>query len=85
MNLPEKAFDFIITACYLMKKSGGILHFYCFSKKPNPIEKAKELLKINLENLNWNIEKILNSKVVKSYSPKEDLVVLDLCIKHLNS
>ncbi len=84
MNLPEKSLDFINTACYLMKKSGGILHFYHFSKKPNPIENAMDFLKIKLARLNWNVEKILNSKVVKSYSPKEDLVVLDLKIKYLN-
>ncbi|KKL55484.1 hypothetical protein LCGC14_2254940 [marine sediment metagenome] len=83
MNLPEKALDFINTACYLMKKSGGILHFYHFSEKPNPIERVKELLKIKLEILNWNIEKILNSKVVKSYSPKKDLIVLDIRMYYL--
>jgi len=85
MNLPEKALDFINTACYLMKKSGGILHFYRFSKRPNPVEKAIELLKTKLGSLNWNIEKTLNSKVVKSYSPKEDLIVLDVYIQYLES
>ena len=83
MNLPEKSLDFINIACYLMKKSGGNLHFYHFSEKPNPIETAKELLKIKLESLNWKIEKTLNSKVVKSYSPKEDLIVLDISIQCL--
>jgi len=85
MNLPEKAADFINTTCYLMKKSGGILHFYCFSEKPNPIEKAKEFLKTKFKSLHWNIEKTLNSKVVKSYSPKEDLIVLDVYLQYLES
>ena len=85
MNLPEKAFDFIDITCYLMKKSGGILHFYRFSEKPNPIEKAKKLLKTKFESLNWKIEKTLNSKVVKSYSPKEELIVLDLYLQYLES
>lgn len=85
MNLPEKAIDFINTACYLLKNSGGILHFYHFSEKPNSIEKTKEILRNELVKLNWTIEKIIISKVVKSYSPKVDLVVLDLKIKFLNS
>ena len=85
MNLPEKALDFINTACYLMKKSGGNLHFYHFSEKPNPIDRAKELLKTELAKINWKIKKTLNSKVVKSYSPKLDLIVLDICIQYLES
>ena len=85
MNLPEKALEFIDTACYLMKKSGGNLHFYDFSEKPKPIEKAKERIKTELAKLNWNIEKTLNSKIVKSYSPKEDLIVLDIWIQYLES
>jgi len=85
MNLPEKAIDFINTACYLLKNSGGILHFYHFSEKPNSLEKTKEILKNELVKLNWTIEKIFISKVVKSYSPEVDLVVLDLKIKFLNS
>lgn len=85
MNLPESTIDFLNIACHLMKKSGGILHFYHFSKKPNPIDKTKETFKTELVKLNWTVEKTLNSKIVKSYSPKEDLIVLDLYLKYLKS
>jgi tRNA G37 N-methylase Trm5 len=68
-----------------MKRSGGILHFYRISEKPNPIEKIIEDLKIKLNDFNWVIAEIENSKIVKSYSPKSELVVIDLDIKPLNS
>jgi tRNA (guanine37-N1)-methyltransferase len=84
MNLPEQSINFIDVACFLMKKSGGFLHFYQFSEKPNPIEKTIEDLKIKLNDFNWVIDIINNSKIVKSYSPKAELVVIDLSIKSSN-
>jgi tRNA (guanine37-N1)-methyltransferase len=80
MNLPEKSLEFIDIACFLMKKSGGIIHSYQFCDKPNSIEKAIENLKESIKNQKWSIEKILNSKVVKPFSPKAELIVVDLKI-----
>jgi tRNA (guanine37-N1)-methyltransferase len=84
MNLPENSLDFIEVACFLMKKSGGILHFYSIADKPKSIEKANESLKKILGKYYWVINKIFNAKIVKSYSPKAELVVIDLDIKYLS-
>ena len=83
MNLPEKSMEFIDVACFLMKKSGGIIHSYQFCEKPNSIEKAIENLKESVKNQKWTIEKILNSKIVKPFSPKAELIVVDLRIMPL--
>ena len=84
MNLPENSIDFIEIACFLMKKIGGTLHFYNISEKPNSVDKTINLLKEKLGKLDWCISRIINSKTVKSYSPKADLVVIDLDIKYLS-
>ncbi len=81
MNLPEKALNYINVACFLMKKSEGILHYYQFSEKPDAIEKAIENVKKALGIFNYSIDKILNSKIVKHFSPKSELVVLDLKLR----
>ncbi|MHA1294406.1 MAG: class I SAM-dependent methyltransferase [Promethearchaeota archaeon] len=82
MNLPEKSLEFINVACFLMKSSGGILHNYQFcNNKPNPIEIGINNLKLELKKNNWYIDKIICSKIVKSFSPKLDLVVIDSLIK----
>ena len=81
MNLPEQSINFLDVACFLMKKPTGILHFYQFCEKPNPIKKGIENLNTNLKDSGWHIEEILNSKVVKPFSPKSDLIVLDLKLK----
>ena len=81
MNLPEQSINFLDVVCFLMKKPSGILHFYQFCEKPNPIKKGIENLNTNLKDSGWHIEEILNSKIVKPFSPKSDLIVIDLKIK----
>jgi len=83
MNLPKSSIEFLDVACFLMKESGGILHFYQFSEKPNSIEKTLKNLKLELNLLNWEIDSILTSKIVKDYSPKSELIVVDLEISAL--
>jgi tRNA (guanine37-N1)-methyltransferase len=84
MNLPESAINFIDVACILMKKSGGILHIYQFCEKPDPIKEALEKVAKTLDKFNWNIKAILESKIVKPYSPKSDMVVIDAVIEYLD-
>ncbi|MFX0024866.1 MAG: class I SAM-dependent methyltransferase family protein [Candidatus Hermodarchaeota archaeon] len=81
MNLPEKSIDYVDIACFLMKLSGGILHIYQFSENQNPIKNAIDKLSLSLKKNYWYIYEVINSKVVKAYSPKTDLVVVDALIK----
>jgi tRNA (guanine37-N1)-methyltransferase len=80
MNLPEKSLDFIDILSFLIKNTGAILHFYQFSEKPHPIKNCIKNLKQELNKNNLEIEKIFNAKIVKPFSPKSDLVVIDLKI-----
>ena len=82
MNLPEKSIDFIDIACYLLKPQGGIIHSYQFSEKERALQNALERLQSSLKKVHWKIEKVISKKVVKPYSPKKDLVVLDVFVKH---
>lgn len=82
MNLPEQSINYIDIACFLMKKTGGILHLYQFCEKPNPIEKGIENLRTKLNRMGWYIEEIIKSKVVKPFSPISDLIVVDVKIKY---
>lgn len=83
MNLPEQSINYVDIACFLMKKTGGILHLYQFCEKPNPIEKGIENLRNKLNRMGWYIEEIINSKIVKPFSPKSYLIVADVKIKHI--
>jgi len=84
MNLPEQSINYVDIACFLMKKTGGILHLYQFCEKPNPIEKGIENLRTKLNRMGWYIEEVINSKIVKPFSPKSDLIVVDVKISMLS-
>lgn len=81
MNLPESSIDFIDVACFLMKTTGGILHFYNFLEKSKLINETIKILEKKLSESNWFMEEKFFSKIVKSYSPKTELFVIDLSIK----
>ncbi|MHA1488585.1 MAG: class I SAM-dependent methyltransferase [Promethearchaeota archaeon] len=85
MNLPEKSINFFDVVCFLMKRTGGILHNYQFCEKPEPIKKAVKNLNVGLKKFKWIIETIFDSRIVKAYSPISDLVAVDLFIKPLTS
>ena len=80
MNLPEKSLDYLKVACFLLPDSGGLIHIYQFCEKPNAIKKSIEKISIELDKTGWKIQKVINAKIVKAYSPKSDLIVLDLSI-----
>lgn len=81
MNLPESSIEYINVACFLLKESGGIIHNYMFSEKPDSIQKAINSLKEILSENDFRIENVLNSKIVKTFSPKSELIVIDLIVK----
>ncbi|MFX1277441.1 MAG: class I SAM-dependent methyltransferase family protein [Promethearchaeota archaeon] len=83
MNLPEKSLEFLDVACFLLKKSGGIMYIYQISEKPNPIERAIKKVEKKLKKIGYRADEILNSKIVKHFSPKSELVVVDLIVNEI--
>ncbi len=81
MNLPEMSFNFLDITCYLMKQSGGILHFYSFADKENSFDIVCKRLNHHLGENHSKIDLLINQRVVKAYSPKMDLIVIDCVIK----
>jgi len=84
MNLPQKTLKFIDVACFLMRVSGGILHNYQFVNNQNSIELAIKNLNLALEKSFWVIEKIIDYRIVRPFSPRLNLVVVDSVIRPLN-
>ncbi len=85
MNLPEKSLDHIDVVCHISKKTGCILHNYQFSEKPNSVKKAIDKLQTELHKNRWRLDSIKHAKVVKSYSPKSDMIVIDALIIKSNN
>lgn len=85
MNLPQTSLNYIDVVSHLAKWEGCILHNYQFSTKPNPVQKSIHKLEKRLKGFEFKLENVMNARIVKSYSPKEDMVGIDALIKRLNS
>jgi tRNA (guanine37-N1)-methyltransferase len=81
MNLPEHASDFLDIACHLIREKGGIIHFYLFSEKPNTIKKARNKFQEKIEGFNYYIDEITRAEIVKSYSPKSNMIIINAFIR----
>ena len=78
MNLPERAIEFLDSACEALKPQGGIIHFYDFERGPNPIETVKRKVAEALENVGYKIVKVLSARTVREVAPYKWQVVVDI-------
>jgi tRNA (guanine37-N1)-methyltransferase len=78
MNLPERAVDYVDTACKAIKLTGGIIHFYTFTTEPKPVEKAIEVLREAIEKAGRKMEEKAFARLVKPSAPHEWQVVVDV-------
>ena len=81
MNLPERAIEYVDSACETLKREGGIIHYYDFTNTPNPLETARVRLIEAVEKTSRNIKKILFARKVRAIAPYAWQVVVDAEIK----
>ena len=84
MNSTSLILDTEIHSPQFFRIGNNVTVNYQFINKPNSIAVAIDNLKKSLAKSYWTIEKIINSRIVKPFSPKSDLVVIDSIIKPLN-
>jgi len=81
MNLPERAVEFIDSACKSLKADGGIIHYYSFESEPNVLEKATEKLTEAVIDSNRRVERILSSRLVRPVAPHEWQIGIDAILR----
>lgn len=81
MNLPEKAMEFIGTACEALKPEGGIIHFYSFISLSDSLENLKIRFTRKIEKFGRKTEKILLVRLIRETAPYEWQAVLDAEIR----
>ncbi len=77
MNLPEKAIEFVDTACKAVKPSGGTVHYYAFIRLPDSIENEQRRFSEAAEKAGRKVGTFLSAKTVRATAPYEWQVVLD--------
>ena len=81
MNLPERAIEYVSSACETLKREGGIVHYYDFTNTPNPLEAARVRLIEAVEKTDRIIKKILFARKVRAIAPYAWQVVVDAEIR----
>lgn len=77
MNLPGYAIEFIDVACDVLKKSGGIIHFFEFVKDEHPEEIIVADLTREIQKNNREVKEILQVKRVRMSAPRQWQMVVD--------
>jgi tRNA (guanine37-N1)-methyltransferase len=77
MNLPEKAMDFIDTACNALKPLGGTIHFYSFISASESLENTQLRFTKTIEKCGRKVDSVLFSRLVRATAPHEWQTVLD--------
>ncbi|MCK5299056.1 MAG: hypothetical protein KAJ76_09130, partial [Candidatus Heimdallarchaeota archaeon] len=80
MNLPGYAIEFIDVACNVLKKSGGIIHFFEFVKDEHPEEIIVADLSREIQKNNREVKEILQVKRVRMSAPRQWQMVVDAFI-----
>ncbi|MHA1836138.1 MAG: class I SAM-dependent methyltransferase [Candidatus Odinarchaeia archaeon] len=75
MNLPEKSHKFLKSACYTLKPSRGVIHFYFFATEEDAIIKKNNALE-EIVTFGFNYKE-LTFKKVREVAPKVFHYVLD--------
>lgn len=77
MNLPEKALEFVDTACKVLKLAGGIIHYYEFIRQPDSIENMKQRFSEAVEKTDRKVDAFTFAKAIRETAPYEWQVALD--------
>lgn len=77
MNLPEKALEFVDTACKAIKPAGGMVHYYEFIRLPDSLEDMKLRFSEAVEKTGRKVDEFLFAKTIRETAPYEWQVVLD--------
>ncbi len=77
MNLPEKAVEFVDSACKAVKPAGGIVHFYGFIRRPDSVEKMQSRFSEAVEKAGRKVDRVLFAKTIRETAPYEWQAVLD--------
>jgi tRNA (guanine37-N1)-methyltransferase len=81
MNLPERAIEYVDSACEALKHEGGVIHYYDFTNTPNPLETARVRLIEAVEKTGRSIREILLARKVRAIAPYAWQVVVDAEIR----
>lgn len=81
MNLPSDSSEFVDAAAFLLKPSGGTIHYYTFASRKQNIEDITRSFQSLLARTGRNVEAFTFLRTMKEVSPSRVQIVLDVNVK----
>jgi tRNA (guanine37-N1)-methyltransferase len=80
MNLPKGAKEFLDTAIDTLKEESGIIHYYGVSPREQPFDSEADFI-VKRAEIKGRTAKIMDKRIVRSYSPSEVHVAIDVEVR----
>jgi tRNA (guanine37-N1)-methyltransferase len=80
MNLPSDSQAFLGAAAKLLKKSGGTVHFYCFSTRGEKLHDLSKVFRSGIESSGRRVVSLPFLRVMKEVGPNRVQVAIDATI-----
>jgi tRNA (guanine37-N1)-methyltransferase len=77
MNLPSDSQTFLGTAAKLLRRSGGVVHFYCFGSRSEDLQNISDSLRHEIESCGRRVVSFSFLRVIKEVAPNRVQVAID--------
>jgi tRNA (guanine37-N1)-methyltransferase len=81
MNLPGEAFSFVPSALHILKETGGVMHFYAFTKRGEDPQVVGQMLMSKIREEHRAVESLDFCEVIREVAPNRVQVAIDAVIK----
>lgn len=81
MNLPERAAEFVPTACQALNPEGGIIHYYTFQSGMKAVDQAEEELRRKVKEAGREVAAVKTSRLVRETAPRTWQVAVDALVR----
>ena len=80
MNLPSESFAFLDTAATLLKKKGGIVHYYCFASRDENLQIISDSFRLRMGSCQRHVTSYSFQHIIREIAPNRVQVALDAII-----
>lgn len=80
MNLPAQAINYLPAAFQVLKRDGGIIHFYAFGRREGGTDAVASLFRSAVESVGRRIESLRFCSAIREVAPNRVQVALDALV-----
>jgi tRNA (guanine37-N1)-methyltransferase len=77
MNLPADSLEFLGAASKLLRKNGGIVHFYCFASRGEELQYSSDAFRSGIESFGRRVVSLSFLRIIREVGPNRVQVAID--------